>query len=172
MPPKENKKGGKGQIDPAMAEKMEELDWIKRVCEAREWKLHVASEQLQRSKLESLNLKKKIADLNEKFEAESKMTDRTCSDMFKMYDSGKSQLYARITSHQDSIKELRKQLDEARHNLERTKAEKDEEIAKKTKAINEQKQMMEQMAIRFGVELKETLEHMSHHIHVQGREGQ
>ena len=147
MPPKKaaGKKAAASPQDSAMDEMKQQLSTLNRQCDAVERMLVVCSEQLQRSRLESMNQKK-------------------CGGMFRMYKSGQAQLVARIQSHEQCIDDLRRELDEARQRLEQTKAEKDAELAEKTKKINEQKQKMEEMAISFGVKLKETLEQMSYHI--------
>ena len=171
MPPKQVKggKGGNNPQDSALDEKKQQLSIMTKQCDAVERMMVICSEQVQRSNLEGLNLSKRIAELNSKFEDQEKHTQDKCTSMYKMYKSGQSQLLARIEAHENTIEELRKELDEDRQALERTKFEKDAEIAEKTKQINEQKQKMEEMAIAFGIKLKETLEQMSRHI--QGREG-
>eukprot|EP00758_Cryptobia_borreli_P005352 Tbor_TRINITY_DN4857_c0_g1::TRINITY_DN4857_c0_g1_i1::g.1363::m.1363 len=153
-----------GAQDAIVEEKKNELDQILRECDAYERMMVVCSEQMQRSNLEILSYKKKIAALNSKFEEQEKQTHEKCIGMYKVYRSGKAQLLTRIEAHQVTIEELRRQLYESKSALERTKAEKDIEIAGKTRAINEQKQKMEEMAIAFGIKLKETLERMSQHI--------
>mmetsp|Transcript_70429 Transcript_70429/g.82060 ORF Transcript_70429/g.82060 Transcript_70429/m.82060 type:complete len:175 (+) Transcript_70429:58-582(+) len=172
MPPKKDAKGkggGSNPQDAALEEKKQQLLTLQRQCDAVERMMLICSEQLQRSRLESLNTKKTIAELNGKFEEQEKHTHDKCAGMYRMYKSGQAQLIARIEQHEETIEELKKQLSEARQALETTKAEKDSELAEKTKKINEQKQKMEEMAIAFGVKLKETLEQMSYHIH--GRDG-
>lgn len=165
MPPKAAAKAGKaGTADAAMGEKQEQLATIHRQCEAYENMIAICHEQTKRASLESLNLKKKIAELNEKFEEEEKLTRRTCEEMFGFYRNGQTALLQKIESQQNTIATLRQELDEARSKLERTKSEKDAVIAEKTKKINEQKQKMEEMAIAFGIKLKETLEQMSRYI--------
>lgn len=166
MPPKKaaGKKAAASPQDSAMDEMKQQLSTLNRQCDAVERMLVVCSEQLQRSRLESMNQKKRIAELNQKFEEQETYTDEKCGGMFRMYKSGQAQLVARIQSHEQCIDDLRRELDEARQRLEQTKAEKDAELAEKTKKINEQKQKMEEMAISFGVKLKETLEQMSYHI--------
>jgi hypothetical protein len=163
MPPKDQKPKANPQ-DNELQTKQAELADINRVCGSREQMLMLRSEQLQRSKLESLNLKKRIAELNEKFESEEQLTKTTCADMFRMYRHMQKELVLRIENHQATIKQLHDELDESRQILERTKAEKDASIAERTRKINEQKQRMEEMAIGFGVRLKETLEEMSRQI--------
>jgi chromosome segregation ATPase len=168
-----SKKGGakeKGKANPAdqaMADKQNTLLGIQRECDVYESMLAICSEQLQRSQLESLNLKKKIAELNEKLEKEEELTTKTCSEIFKAFRVNQSNLVAKITGHEAKIQELRNSLEESRNKLEKLKAEKDAIIAEKTKKINEQKQKMEEMAVAFGVRLKEVLEGMSQQI--QGR---
>lgn len=170
MPPKKQQgKGGSNTQDAALDEKKLQLQTINRQADAVERMLLICSEQFQRSKLESLNAKKKIAELNTKFEEQEKHTNDKCAGMYRMYKSGQAQLVARIVQHEETIEELKTELNEARLALETTKAEKDAELAEKTKKINEQKQKMEEMAIAFGIKLKETLEQMSSHIHGAGR---
>lgn len=156
---------GKAAADPATVEGNNKLTALKSQAKALQAKIMVTSQQLQRSRLESLNLKKRIADINEKFEKEEKMCNDMCSEMYAQYRYSQKQLLARIESHQSAIEDLRCALDDARKNLERTKAEKDEEIAAKTKSINEQKMRMDQLAVAFGQNLKTILEGMSQSIH-------
>jgi hypothetical protein len=162
MPPKKAAKNT--PADAILGEKVEQWQGIKRQCEAYERTLQITSEQLQRSQLEKLNLKKKIVELNDKFKQEEGVTATMSHDMFRVYTSVQHQLIDKIEAHQSTIRGLRADLDNARLALEATKASKDAECAEKTKKINQQKQEMEEMAIRFGTELKATLEQMSHHI--------
>lgn len=168
MPPKKAPGKAATPQDAALDEKKQQLATLNRQCDAVERMMVICSEQSQRSRLESLNQKKRIAELNSKFEEQDKHTNDKCSGMYRMYKSGQAQLIQRIGQHEETIDELKKQLEEARQALETTKAEKDAELSEKTKRINEQKQKMEEMAIAFGIKLKETLEQMSYHIH--GRE--
>ena len=167
-------KGGKekGKANPqeqAILEKVATWKGIEQECNVYEGMLTICSEQAQRSQLETLNLKKRIAELNEKLEKEEELTTKSCSEIFKSFRQQQKQLVSTIKSHEATIEGLRKNLDEARNELERTKTEKDAIIAEKTKKINEQKQKMEEMAVAFGVKLKETLEQMSLHIQGEGR---
>lgn len=161
MPPKQTKSA---QPDNALEEKLLQLRTIERHCEAYERTLAIYSEQLLRSQLEKLSLKKKILELNERFKAEEALTGTMCHDMFRAYRAVQHTLLQKIESQQTTIRSLKEELDVARVSLERTKSEKDAMCADKTRRINEQKQKMEEMAIAFGVKLKETLEQMSQHI--------
>eukprot|EP00759_Apiculatamorpha_spiralis_P032414 PhF_6_TR33845/c0_g1_i2/m.49637 len=137
-------------------------------CELLERMILIRVEQSQRSRLESLNLKRKIAELNEKFEHEEKLMDETCADMFQMYKKMQFDLCQKIETHEKAIEQLQKDLEESRQKLEAMKTEKDSAIAEKIKQINEQKQKMESMAIEFGEMLKATLEGMSRRIEAGG----
>jgi predicted nucleic acid-binding Zn-ribbon protein len=165
MPPKgKGDKAKANQVDPAVLEKQVNLSQLKRQCEAHERMIHVGSEQLQRSQLETLNLKKKLVELNHRFTKEESATASMTHDMFRVYTDMQSKMMERIEQHQATIRGLRKELSDARQSLEHTKAKKDFICAEKTRQINEQKQKMEEMAIAFGVELKETLDKMSRNI--------
>ena len=161
-------KGGKGKgaanPDPGLAEKTNHLASLKRQCDAHERMIHVASEQLQRSQLESLNLKKRILELNHKFTKEDQATAAMTHDMFVLYTEMQRKMEERKREHKQIINGLQEQLAEANLTLQRTMAEKDAKCAEKTRQINEQRQLMEQMAISFGVELKDALDKMSRNI--------
>ena len=163
MPPKPDAK----KNDPAAAQKEElalQLRMVKQQCEMHERSLQISSEQMQRSQLESLNLKKKIVELNEMFRTDEALTASMTHDMFRVYTSVQSQLIEKIATHQQTIRGLREDLDASRLKLERTKAEMDKICEEKTLKINKQKELMEEMAVGFGHDLKTTLEQMSTHI--------
>ena len=171
MPPKDKDKAKKKEKsqDEAGQDVRDEIGAINKRCELLERIVLIRVEQTQRSRLESLNLKRKIAELNEKFEHEEKLTDETCADMFQMYKKMQSDLLGKITAQEAAIKQLQADLEASRLTLETTKADKDDAIAGKTKQINDQKQRMEDMAIDFGQMLKETLESMSRKIETGGK---
>lgn len=169
MPPKPAAKTT--PADDAIAEKNKQLAQVKRQCEAYERMIQIGSEQLQRSQLEKLNLKKKVVELNERFRVEESLTSSMTHEMFKTYISTQRDLMTRIEGHQSTIAELRNDLSSLRMSLELTKQQKDAICAEKTRKINEQKQKMEEMAIAFGVKLKETLEQMSRHLQGDKHQG-
>jgi len=171
MPPKEKKGKEKGPkpTDDGDRDVKEEISANEKRAELLERMILIRVEQTQRSRLESLNLKRKIAELNEKFEHEEKLTDETCADMFQMYKKMQSDLKRKILEQEVAITQLQADLEASRLTLETTKADKDDAIAAKTKQINDQKQRMEDMAIDFGQMLKETLESMSKKIETGGK---
>lgn len=169
MPPKPAAKAN--PAEDALAEKQKQLAQIKRQCEAYERMVQIGSEQLQRSQLEKLNLKKKVVELNERFKIEESLTSSMTHEMFKTYTTTQRDLMSRIEAHQDTIKGLNKELRDLKSSLELTKQQRDLICAEKTRKINEQKQKMEEMAIAFGVKLKETLEQMSRHIQGDKHQG-
>ena len=164
MPPKKQAKGGGAPADAALDDKLSQLRAIERHCEAYERIQAIYSEQLMRSQLEKLNLKKKILEVGERLKSEEAVTGTMCHDMFRAYRAVQHTLLQKIEQQQTTIRSLREELDSARIALERTKAEKDAICAEKTKSINEQKQKMEVMAVEVGIQLKATLEQMSQHI--------
>lgn len=165
MPPKDKdaKKADK-LVDPERVAREEQLIGLKRQCDGYERMLCICSEQLQRSQLEKLNLKKKIVELNDKFKQEEALTAAMCQSMNSAYRQSQKTMLGTIESHQETIQGIGDKLDESRLKLEKTNAKKDLAMAEKNQLIKEQKQRMEDMAIAFGVKLKETLEQMSQHI--------
>ncbi len=163
MPPKKQTKGS-NPTESALEEKLAQLRAIERHNESYERIMAIHSEQLMRSQLEKLNLKKKILEVSERLTSEEAVTGTMCHDMFRAYRAVQHTLFQKIEQQNTTIKSLNKELSDARIALERTKAEKDAICAEKTRMINEQKQKMEVMAVEFGIQLKATLEQMSHHI--------
>eukprot|EP01064_Diplonema_japonicum_P012887 TRINITY_DN20232_c0_g1_i1.p1 TRINITY_DN20232_c0_g1~~TRINITY_DN20232_c0_g1_i1.p1 ORF type:complete len:191 (+),score=52.84 TRINITY_DN20232_c0_g1_i1:54-575(+) len=133
-----------------------------------ERRLVIEAEKYQRYRLVQLDLKRDIAQLGEQMASEEKLTQHTRVDMYRQYKAMQQELCHRIDLLQQTIDNLREELETQRKTLEATKQGKDEIIAQKNKKINEQKQQMENMAIVFGNMLKETLENMSHRMEGQG----
>jgi hypothetical protein len=169
MPPKEtNKDDGKKKkpekVDPMEAERAAQLQAIQRRCTSLERLLAIHSEQLQRSHLEKLSLQRKMVEINDRFKEEEALTRHNCFDMYDVYRNTQNEFVQMWKKNKDQIHELRRELDDARNSLELTKAERDRECAKKEQRIQEQKHHMEELAVRFGEQLKGALEDMSKHI--------
>ena len=173
MPPKDKKDDKKKKaekVDPLEAERLAQLSTIQRRCGSLERLLAIHSEQLQRSHLEKLSLQRKMVEINDRFKEEETLTTSMCFDMYEVYRSMQSEFVNHWKKNKDIIHDLRKDLDDARNSLELTKAERDRECAKKEQRIQEQKHHMEELAVRFGEQLKGALEDMSRHI-TQGASG-
>jgi hypothetical protein len=173
MPPKAppaDKKKQQEKVDPLEAERQAQLKTIQRRCTGIERLLAINSEQLQRSHLEKLALQRKMVEINDRFKEEETLTKAMCFDMYKIYRSTQAELMKDWEKNKAEILKLRHELDNARNELEETKAERDRECAKKEQRIQEQKHHMEELAVRFGEQLKQALEEMSRHIS-QGASG-
>lgn len=171
MPPKDQEVKKKPEkVDPLEAERQAQQKAIERRCNGIERLLSICSEQLQRSHLEKLALQRKMVEINDRFKEEETLTKAMCFDMYKIYRSTQAELMKDWERNKNEIIKLRHELDNARNDLEATKAERDRECAKKEQRIQEQKHHMEELAVRFGEQLKSALEDMSKHIS-QGASG-
>lgn len=156
-----NNPADKKQLEELEGQKQARVEENKARCQALERFLVIRAEQSQRAYLEQEGLRRRIIDLERKFQEEESQTDITHGEMYRQYKAMQGELIHRIELLHTSIGALREELEQSRQELDRTKAEKDAVIAEKNKKINEQKQKMEDMATEFGEMLKETLEQMS-----------
>jgi hypothetical protein len=158
------------KVDPLEAERQQQLQTIQRRCGALERLLAINSEQLQRSHLEKLALQRKMVEINDRFKEEEAATTAMCFEMHSQYRNMQSYFVSLWKANKENITALRRDLDSARNSLERTKAERERDYAAKEQRIAEQRHHMEELAVRFGEQLKGALEDMSRHI-TQGASG-
>eukprot|EP00762_Andalucia_godoyi_P005349 ANDGO_06742.mRNA.1 hypothetical protein GUITHDRAFT_149716 len=170
MPPKKaGKDKKKGGDDDEMSPE-EKIQRYERRIEALERFLAMRSEQTFKSKSEQLELSTRVRELHEDFSKEQDDRFAITSDMTRQYKAMQEELITRINVLENTIANLRDELELSRIALEQQKKEKDHLVGMKDREIAEQKQKMEDMAIEFGEMLKETLEKMSQRIDTSGQQ--
>eukprot|EP01012_Entosiphon_sulcatum_P015358 TRINITY_DN2033_c0_g1_i1.p2 TRINITY_DN2033_c0_g1~~TRINITY_DN2033_c0_g1_i1.p2 ORF type:complete len:132 (-),score=52.93 TRINITY_DN2033_c0_g1_i1:16-411(-) len=124
-------------------------------------------------RVEEQELREKVQQLDADYtNAQQKRFD-IISDFTRQHKSMQDELIARITVLENTICDLKDQLELSRIALEETRKDKDQIIAQKDKEITEQEQKMVEMSDEFEEMLKETLEKMSErvdHVHSTDRD--
>ena len=106
-------------------------------------------------------LEARVADLKRDFEREEKATFSITADMTRQYKDMQEDLIKRINEAENTITELKDQLELQGLAYEDLKKEKDRALAIKEAEIVDMKQKMDDMSAEFGDMLKATLEKMS-----------
>ena len=107
-----------------------------------------------------------VSDLKRDFEREEKATFSITADMTRQYKDMQEDLIKRINEAENTITELRDQLELQGLAYEDLKKEKDRALAVKEAEIVDMKQKMDDMSAEFGDMLKATLEKMSERINI------
>jgi hypothetical protein len=107
-----------------------------------------------------------VSDLKRDFEREEKATFSITADMTRQYKDMQEDLIKRINEAENTITELRDQLELQGLAYEDLKKEKDRALAVKEAEIVDMKQKMDDMSAEFGDMLKSTLEKMSERINI------
>ena len=111
-------------------------------------------------------LEARVADLKRDFQREEKATFSITADMTRQYKDMQEDLIKRINEAENTITELRDQLELQGLAYEDLKKEKDRALAVKEAEIVDMKQKMDDMSAEFGDMLKSTLEKMSERINI------
>ena len=168
---KKKKGGGKkkgaaeddGELNPdGLAAKMlyaENFSLKRQLAERREDALLAISQRKQ--------LQAQIEDLKRDFEREEKSTYAITADMTtRQYKDMQGELIKRINGAENTITELKDQLELQRVAYEELKREKDRAVAAKETEIVELKTRIDELCAEFGDMLKGTLEKMSERINI------
>ena len=167
---KKKKGGGKkkagaeddGELNPdGLAAKMlfaENFSLKRQLAERREDALLAISQRKQ--------LQAQIEDLKRDFEREEKSTYAITADMTRQYKDMQGELIKRINGEENTITELKDQLELQRVAYEELKREKDRAVAAKETEIVELKTRIDELCAEFGDMLKGTLEKMSERINI------
>ena len=107
-----------------------------------------------------------VSDLKRDFEREEKGTFSITADMTRQYKDMQEDLIKRINEAENTITELRDQLELQGLAYEDLEKEKDRALAVKEPEIVDMKQKMDDMSAEFGDMLKSTLEKMSERINI------
>ena len=168
MPPKKKaakKKGGgedDGEVKPdGLASKLffAENQALKRqLADRREDALEAVAQKKA--------LQAQIDDLRRDFDREEKSTYAITADMTRQYKDMQGELIKRINSAENTITELKDQLELQRVAYEELKREKDRAVAGKEAEIVELKTRIDELCAEFGDMLKGTLEKMSERINI------
>lgn len=108
----------------------------------------------------------RVGDLQKDFEEERNTTLEITRDMTRQYKGMQEELLNRVNGLENTITEMKDQLELARIHLENTKRDKDLVIAAKDTEIQDLKTKMDEMAQEFGDMLKQTLGKMRERIEV------
>ena len=111
-------------------------------------------------------LEARVADLKRDFEREEKATFSITADMTRQYKDMQEDLIKRINEAENTITELKDQLELQGLAYEDLKKDKDRALAIKEAEIVDMKQKMDDMSAEFGDMLKATLEKMSERINI------
>eukprot|EP00002_Diphylleia_rotans_P038133 TRINITY_DN8623_c0_g1_i1.p1 TRINITY_DN8623_c0_g1~~TRINITY_DN8623_c0_g1_i1.p1 ORF type:complete len:156 (+),score=47.41 TRINITY_DN8623_c0_g1_i1:666-1133(+) len=122
------------------------------------------TEQAQRAMEARNQLREIVEEFQSDFEREKEEKLDIASDMTRQYKAMQETLIGRINILENTVAELRDQLEMSRLAMEELKVEKNRIIAQKDQIIAEQKQKLEEMAMEFGDMLKETLDALSQKI--------
>lgn len=168
MPPKKKaakKKGGgedDGEIKPdGLAAKMlfaENAALKRQLADRREDALEAMAQKKA--------LQAQIDDLRRDFDREEKSTYAITADMTRQYKDMQGELIKRINSAENTITELKDQLELQQVAYEELKREKDRAVAGKEAEIVELKNRIDELCAEFGDMLKGTLEKMSERINI------
>eukprot|EP01002_Notosolenus_urceolatus_P007152 NODE_2904_length_1017_cov_18.764463_g2429_i0.p1 GENE.NODE_2904_length_1017_cov_18.764463_g2429_i0~~NODE_2904_length_1017_cov_18.764463_g2429_i0.p1 ORF type:complete len:258 (+),score=49.69 NODE_2904_length_1017_cov_18.764463_g2429_i0:170-943(+) len=132
--------------------------------EALERHLVERTEEMHSARREEAELREKVDTLNYDFQMTQKQRFDIISDFTRQHKSMQDELIQRISVLENTISELRDQLELSKVALEETRKDKDQVIEQKNKEIAEQESKMTQMAQEFADMLKETLDKMSERI--------
>jgi len=128
--------------------------------------LAMRTEEASKALASRKELQKKVAELKRDFDEEQDQTHELTADMTRQYKAMQEELLNRVNILENSITELKDQLDSSKRDTENMAEKKDQIIAAKDAEIESMKEKMEQMAQEFGDMLKETLDKMSSRIEI------
>ena len=124
------------------------------------------AQEATRALVSKRELQERVAQLQRDFESEQVGTFEITQDMTRQYKSMQEELLSRVNALENTISDLRDQLDASQVRLDETVKEKDQIIALKDAEIAELKNKMEDMSQEFGDMLKETLDKMRESVEV------
>eukprot|EP00993_Chasmostoma_nieuportense_P004158 NODE_4843_length_733_cov_18.475248_g4681_i0.p1 GENE.NODE_4843_length_733_cov_18.475248_g4681_i0~~NODE_4843_length_733_cov_18.475248_g4681_i0.p1 ORF type:complete len:212 (+),score=62.35 NODE_4843_length_733_cov_18.475248_g4681_i0:56-691(+) len=122
------------------------------------------TETMTQARIEEQELREKAEQLAEDYGSSQNERFLIISDFTRQHKAMQDELIARITILENTICDLKDQLELSKIALEETRKDKDQIIAQKDKEIVEQEQKMVEMADEFEDMLKDTLEKMSERI--------
>uniref|UniRef100_A0A7S1HXZ2 Dynein regulatory complex protein 12 n=1 Tax=Eutreptiella gymnastica TaxID=73025 RepID=A0A7S1HXZ2_9EUGL len=122
------------------------------------------TEEMTQARTEEGELREKCEQLETDYENTQKERFDIISDFTRQHKAMQDELITRITVLENTICDLKDQLELSRIALEETRKDKDQIIAQKDKEIIEQEQKMVEMADEFEEMLKDTLQKMSERI--------
>eukprot|EP00760_Papus_ankaliazontas_P009302 PhM_4_TR14006/c0_g1_i1/m.13409 len=132
--------------------------------EALEATLQDHVRELRSAHSEEQELHAKCSELEKDYDAVKQERFDVISDFTRQYKGVQDGLVGRLTQLENTMTDLRDQLDLSKLALSETTREKDQYLAQKEKEIQEQEEKMKEMAKEFDQMLAETLEKMSDRI--------
>lgn len=173
MPPKKGKGKGKkkaktednGEDGGGLTDK-QKFERQEKVTESLKLQLAHQRYDTNQAVQERKTLAEKVDKLGAELNEEKQTYVDITQDMTRQYKGMQEELLNRVNTLENTITNLKDQLELSRVALEETKREKDQIIATKEAEIAEMKAKMEEMAHEFGDMLKETLDKMKEKIEV------
>ncbi|ORC85532.1 uncharacterized protein TM35_000341440 [Trypanosoma theileri] len=152
MPPK--KKVTDAQV---LDEKRQQLESLKRQCQAVEQLMMLASDEIRYMDHEKHVLEKKLADLQEQMEAMERKTDEHVRIMQHMSTTNDEQLRQRLKSLEQLVADAEQGNAVLRQKIEETKKGKEEELQQLKNNIAVMRETLEVKALECGAQLRDIL---------------
>ncbi|CCW70084.1 unnamed protein product [Phytomonas sp. Hart1] len=146
--------------DPNIDSKKQILESLKQQCYAAERILSISTGQQKRLDVDIDNLQRQVALSQQKNEEIDKTLDDDVAYMQKMYTTNEDILKQRYEKLVQNAEDEEKENRDLREKLEEIKRRKEEELRYREADIEEQKRLIDQQVLLFGMKLKEVLERM------------
>eukprot|EP01063_Lacrimia_lanifica_P012238 TRINITY_DN1885_c0_g3_i1.p1 TRINITY_DN1885_c0_g3~~TRINITY_DN1885_c0_g3_i1.p1 ORF type:complete len:257 (+),score=142.44 TRINITY_DN1885_c0_g3_i1:84-773(+) len=177
-PKKKPKAAKQGPLEPGEDPRMDELELKEiQISRATIKKECLEEEYLVRKQMridahrEEQEMRERRDQLEVDYSAQKQERYDIISDFTRQNKSMTDELIIRINDLENTISNLRDQLELSRVALVQMKEEKDQQIKQKEKEINEQAEKMEDMSQEFQSMLNETLEKMNERIDEKHKDG-
>ncbi|KAH9578114.1 hypothetical protein LSM04_005322 [Trypanosoma melophagium] len=152
MPPK--KKIADAQV---LDEKRQQLEYLKRQCQAVEQLMMFASDEIRFMNHEKLVLEKKLADLQEQMEVMERKTEEHVRIMQHMSTTNDEQLRQRQKNLEQLVADAEQGNAVLRRKIEEMKKGKEEELQQLKNNIAAMRQTLEVKALECGAQLRDVL---------------
>ncbi|RNF13660.1 uncharacterized protein Tco025E_06090 [Trypanosoma conorhini] len=141
----------------AVDEKRQQLDSMKRQCQAVEQLMMLAGEEKRYLEHEKTVLKKKLAELQEQNESTENRLDEHFRAMQNMSVTNEEQLRHRLKSLESKVADAEEGNAALRSKLEETTRQKKEELQRLHDGIAALREQLESKALEYGVQLRDVL---------------
>ncbi|KEG14286.1 hypothetical protein DQ04_00541180 [Trypanosoma grayi] len=138
-------------------EKRQQLELLRRQCQAVEHLLMLASEEIRCVDHEKTVLKKRLAELQEQCEAVEQKTDEQVRMMQNMSTTCEEQLRQRHKNLEKTVADAEQNNAAQRHKIEETRRVKGEELQRLKDGVVSLRQELEAKALQYGVQLLDVL---------------
>ncbi|KAK7202305.1 hypothetical protein NESM_000302400 [Novymonas esmeraldas] len=155
MPPKGFKKNA--SPEEVMAARKEKLESLVQQCAAVERMLSVSTDQGLRLSAEIAELERHIAEAEVMTDQENRDLDEKVKTINNYATSNLDQLHQRHVNMEKTVREAELENEALRVKIAELTERKEAELAQWEAKVEEQRALMEQKALDFGLQLKETL---------------